>query len=58
MPRYTGRTAGLSSGCTGSTVQINDQPLNEGDGLAIEEPDPLRLHDAIAAEILLFDMKA
>lgn len=39
-------------------MQINDQPLNEGDGLAIEEPDPLRLHDAIAAEILLFDMKA
>ncbi len=39
-------------------MQINDQPLNEGDGLAIEEPGPLRLYDAIAAEILLFDMKA
>lgn len=42
----------------GGAVQINGQPLNEDDGLAIEEPGLLRLRDAIAAEILLFDMKA
>jgi hypothetical protein len=37
-------------------VRVNDRPLHEGDGLAIDEPGPLRLDGAEAAEVLLFDM--
>jgi redox-sensitive bicupin YhaK (pirin superfamily) len=37
-------------------VQVNGQRLQEGDGLAIDEPGPVRLHDAQAAEVLLFDL--
>ena len=37
-------------------VQVNGQMLREGDGLAVDEPGRLRLHDARVAEVLLFDL--
>ncbi len=38
-------------------VDVNSQPLHEGDGLAIDEPGQLRFHNAKAAEMVLFDMR-
>lgn len=35
---------------------VNAQALNEGDGLALDEPGRLRLDRARSAEVLLFDM--
>jgi hypothetical protein len=37
-------------------VQINNQQLNEGNGLAVDEPGYLRIHAAKAAELLLFNL--
>ena len=37
-------------------VSVNDQGLNEGNGLAIDEPGRLRLDRAHLAKGLLFDM--
>ena len=37
-------------------VRVNGQVLNEGDGLAVDEPGRLRLEGAQTAEVLLFDM--
>jgi redox-sensitive bicupin YhaK (pirin superfamily) len=37
-------------------VRVNGQVLNEGDGLAVDEPGRLRLDGAQTAEVLLFDM--
>lgn len=37
-------------------VQVNDQRLDEGDGLALDEPGVVCLDGARAAEVLLFDL--
>ncbi len=39
-------------------LQVNGQQLQPGDGLALDEPGPIRLDGAQAAEVLLFDMTA
>ena len=39
-------------------LRVDDQPLREGDGLALDEPGRVRLDVARAAEVLLFDLPA
>ena len=39
-------------------LEMNEQILQAGDGVAITGAASLRLHDAVAAEVLLFDMAA
>ena len=39
-------------------LRVDDQPLHEGDGLALDEPGRVRLDSARAAEVLLFDLPA
>jgi len=39
-------------------LELNEHPLQAGDGVAITGPTSLRLHHALAAEVLLFDMAA
>ena len=39
-------------------LRVDDQPLREGDGLALDEPGRVRLDGARVAEVLLFDLPA
>ena len=38
------------------SLRLNDQPLGEGDGVAISETDSLTLQGETPAEFLLFDL--
>jgi redox-sensitive bicupin YhaK (pirin superfamily) len=40
------------------SVQVNGEPLDQGDGLAIKEEPRLTFDQASDAEVILFDMKA
>ena len=39
-------------------ITVNNQPLQQGDGLAVEDESSLHFSNAHEAEVILFDMKA